>query len=167
MKDNNLRDQYQSVFEEYLRNTRRRRTPERTAVLDCALTFKGRFTSDEVFARLSDGSTPVARSSVYNNLSLMVLAGMLLRLEQPGRGTCYEFPRKGRNGHVMLVCDRCNKVREIPAADVADIIGRMHYPSFHAKNFVLTVHGICKRCAPGTRTTTNTTKTVNTYKNKS
>ena len=43
----------EQIFDQYLQYTRRRRTQERTMVLDCVETLQGHFTADDVVGLLS------------------------------------------------------------------------------------------------------------------
>ncbi|MDE6120292.1 MAG: transcriptional repressor, partial [Muribaculaceae bacterium] len=67
------------IFTEYLRRTRRRRTPERYMVLECAETCQGHFTAEELCVRLEEASRHVARATVYSTLQLLEECGIVMR----------------------------------------------------------------------------------------
>ena len=56
-----------------------RKTPERFAVLNAALAFSGPFTADNLCQVLNSDAFRVSKSSVYNNLELLIKAGVFCR----------------------------------------------------------------------------------------
>ena len=123
-------------------------TRNRRALVDVLAGVSGPVTLPELLAR--DGS--LAQSSAYRNLSVLIEAGVVRRLQHGGDHARYELAEHLTEHHHHLICESCGTVVDVtlPArlessldrafGDVASASG--FEPSHHA----IDVYGVCAPC---------------------
>ena len=123
-------------------------TRNRRALVEVLAAISGPVTLPELLAR--DGS--LAQSSAYRNLSVLIDAGVVRRLQHGGDHARYELAEHLTEHHHHLICESCGTVVDVtlPArletsldrafADVAAASGFV--PSHHA----IDVYGVCESC---------------------
>lgn len=135
----------------YLAQHQMRRTPERFAILDKVLTFRGHFLVESIYLSLTEDGYHVSRATVYNTVKLLEDCGIVRRLHI-SNGSADEFEcRDDRTNHLHLVCSRCGKVKEVKDAELSRMLALRKYPAFVMTGFDLYVSGICARCRGGGR----------------
>ena len=131
-------------FSDYLRARRRRRTPERRAVLEAAMRRSGHFSADEICRQLDSGGLHVSLATVYHTLGILVEAGLLQR-QRFGSSALYE-PLSHASDHHHLVCTDCGKVAEVADLDIQRQLRALTYPRFNPTSYSLNIYGLCSRC---------------------
>lgn len=133
-------------FRQYLTNRQLRKTPERFALLDKAITLPGHFGADLLYESMEASGYHVSRATIYSTLELLVDCGLLNRHLFESRKTCYEV---ALGSHFHLVCNVCGKIREIEEEQLSHI-QHMDLDGFNPTYCSTMVYGICKDCAKKT-----------------
>lgn len=136
-----------SMLDSYLVLNRKRRTRERSEILDAALGLDSPFGLEELERKVVTGGFHVSRATVYNAMSLFAEAGLARKVRLEGRSELWEMadPTAG-NLKIRLVCSHCGKVREQKDAELSRQLSLRRYTSFTPSFFELYVNGICSRC---------------------
>ena len=130
-------------FRQYLTGRQLRKTPERFALLDRAITMQGHFGADGLYESMESTGYHVSRATVYSTLELLVDCGLLTRHQFGSRKTSYEV---ALGSHFHLVCTACGKIREIEEEELSHIAG-MELEGFTPTYCSTTVYGVCADCA--------------------
>lgn len=130
-------------FRQYLAARHLRRTPERFALLDKAITMTGHFGADVLYDTMEAAGYHVSRATIYSTLELLVDCGLLNRHRFGSRKTCFEV---ALGSHFHLVCNVCGRIREIEEERL------LHLESMALDGFKPTycstmVYGICRECS--------------------
>lgn len=146
MNDNkNIRLSPRDVLSKYLETHHKRRTPERFAILDCAMETSDHFTIDSFHDQLEQNGFHVSLATVYSTLQLLVDCGLVRRHRFGSDSARYERVA-GTPNHHHLVCSRCGKVKEVKDATIGEAISSIRYPGFAASWFSLNIYGLCRSC---------------------
>ena len=130
-------------FRQYLADHKLRKTPERFALLDKAISLSGHFGADRLYDIMETSGYHVSRATVYSTLELLVDCGLLNRHIFDSRKTCYEV---ALGSHFHLVCNACGKIREIEEEQM-EHIERLNLDGFQPTYCSTMVYGICADCA--------------------
>lgn len=131
---------------EKLRDSDRKITGPRQAILDVLRRRRGPMTAKEIFAALPSGDCDLA--TVYRSMHLLEDMGMVKRFEFGEGGARFELLGEGDDGHHHhLVCTRCSDIVEIeecfPEALERSIASRNGFKFVTHK---LEFFGVCPRC---------------------
>ena len=132
-------------FRQYLADKRLRKTPERFALLDKALSLTGHFGADVLYECMEASGYHVSRATIYSTLELLVDCGLLNRHMFGSRKTCFEV---ALGSHFHLVCNACGKIREIEEEQLSHMDNAM-LDGFQPTYCSTMVYGICRECAEG------------------
>ena len=100
-------------FAEELRAAGLKATPQRVAIVACLAGDETHPTAQEIFDRLRPSFPGMAFATVYNTLSALMRKG---RLSSLSLGGAMRFdPNVAPHHHA--ICERCGKVRDIPARE--------------------------------------------------
>ncbi len=132
-------------FTAYLEDLGLRKTPERMAVLECALEFERHFTLEDLQRRLELRSLRLSRTTVYSALDLLMASGLLRRVVLDGHATLYERASGPELCH--LVCTGCGKVKAVRDVELMASLNARKYNAFTAQRSTVTVYGTCSACA--------------------
>lgn len=138
----------QEKFRQYLADHQLRKTPERFALLDKALSLSGHFGADLLYDSMEHSGYHVSRATIYSTLDLLVDCGLLNRHMFGTRKTCYEV---AMGSHFHLVCNACGKIREIEEEQLSHLAG-MDLDGFHPTYCSTMVYGLCKDCKQKSQT---------------
>lgn len=130
-------------FRQYLVEHQLRKTPERFALLDKAITLPGHFGVDMLYDNMEASGYHVSRATIYSTLELLVDCGLLNRHIFGSRKTFYEV---ALGSHFHLVCNACGKIREIEEEQLSHIAA-MDLDGFSPTYCSTTVYGLCKECS--------------------
>ena len=130
-------------FRQYLADHQLRKTPERFALLDKALSLTGHFGADMLYESMEASGYHVSRATIYSTLDLLVDCGLLNRHMFGTRKTCFEV---ALGSHFHLVCNACGNIREIEEEQLSHIAG-MDLDGFKPTYCSTMVYGICRECA--------------------
>ena len=130
-------------FRRYLTEHGLRKTPERFALLDKAITIPGHFGADALYESMEAAGYHVSRATIYSTLELLVDCGLLNRHMFGSRKTSFEV---ALGSHCHLVCNACGRIREIEDDRLASMAG-MDFDGFQPTYCSTTVYGLCRDCA--------------------
>ena len=128
---------------QYLTEHHLRKTPERFAILDKAMSLQGHFGVDLLYESMDKSGYHVSRATIYSTLELLVDSGLLIRHVFGSRKTLYEI---ALGSHFHLVCNACGKIREIEE-DQFERMALMDLEGFTPTYCSTMVYGICGDCA--------------------
>lgn len=130
-------------FRQYLAGRQLRKTPERFALLDKALSMPGHFGADVLYESMEASGYHVSRATIYSTLDLLVDCGLLNRHMFGTRKTCFEV---ALGSHFHLVCNSCGKIREIEEEQLSHL-ALMDLGGFQPTYCSTMVYGLCSDCA--------------------
>lgn len=130
-------------FRQYLAERQLRKTPERFALLDKALSITGHFGADVLYESMEASGYHVSRATIYSTLELLVDCGLLNRHMFGSRKTCFEV---ALGSHFHLVCNACGKIREIEEEKLSHL-DQSVLDGFQPTYCSTMVYGICKDCS--------------------
>lgn len=130
-------------FKQYLTDCHLRKTPERFAILEKAITLPGHFGVDMLYDCMDSSGYHVSRATVYSTLNLLVDCGLLNRHIFGLRKTLYEV---AVGSHLHLVCSSCGKIREIEEDDNAERLDHVELGDFTPTYSSTTIYGFCGDC---------------------
>ena len=146
MERSRQREHAREVLTQYLLQHKQRRTVERYAVLDAVFELEGPFDVEQLSQHLIDvGRFRVCMATLYNTLSLLCKARLVLCHPLVGDRMLFESSCSGET-RVYTLCDVCGKLTPISGSPIAEQMGKVKTPRFHAEESVLYVHGICSKC---------------------
>ena len=129
-------------FRQFLADRRLRKTPERFALLDKAISMSGHFGADALFEAMETSGYHVSRATVYSTLDLLVDCGLLNRHLFGTRKTSFEV---AVGSHFHLVCNACGKIREIEEEQLSHL-SHMDLGGFQPTYCSTMVYGLCPDC---------------------
>ena len=130
-------------FRQYLADRKLRKTPERFALLEKALTLSEHFGADTLLELMEASGYNVSRATVYSTLDLLVDCGLLNRNIFDSRKSCFEV---ALGSHFHLVCNACGKIREIEEEQLSHILS-LDLEGFSPTYCSTMVYGLCRDCA--------------------
>jgi Fur family transcriptional regulator, ferric uptake regulator len=127
-----------------LREAGLRATRQRLTVLEALRGRDGAVTAQDLHMELRQAGEPVGLTTVYRTLAALADAGFLDTFAREGEQA---FRLCGDVHHHHLVCETCNRVEEITAAEVERWVGEVA----QSRGFTVTGHradifGICADC---------------------
>lgn len=101
----------------------------------------------EVLDRLARSGRRLAPISVYRAIDALVEAGLVHKLETRNAFfACHSSHLRDR-GHLVLACDRCGTVAEVPGTTAfASIMAAAEAIDFRVSHAVVEVRGVCRHC---------------------
>ena len=130
-------------FKNYLETHKLRKTPERFALMEKAMTLPGHFDVDELYEVMDSEGFHVSKATIYSTLELLVDCGMLNRHLFGSRKTSYEAAKMN---HFHLVCSTCGKIREIEDSEMMGIPDSIDLLGFRPTYFSTMIYGTCREC---------------------
>ena len=144
MKDD-VKVAVRKVLSNYLEQNKRRKTPERFAVLDAVFGFPSYFSLQDLNDKLEASHFPVSRATLYNTINLFLQLRLVIRHRFQG-ATVYEACYD-KTSHCHQICTVCGKVTEIKSSLISETIDAMHLKRFRKDGFTLYIYGICSNCS--------------------
>ncbi len=133
-------------FAEYLQSHRKRRTPERFAILERMLKVSGHVSADDLCEIMRADGYPVAPATVYATLDLLVDCGLVARRRFSDRSCLYEKMTSAVRHH-HLICTCCGKIKEVRDAAITALVESSRFTGFSQSYYTLDIYGICGACA--------------------
>lgn len=116
-------------------------TRPRLAVHRALASLGGHHSADEVAAALDDAGVPLPRTSVYNALEALRVAGLVMQAS-PGTGAAlYEAATEW---HHHFVCRRCGEITDVPGIVGVGPSLRAELPGAEIDEVMY--RGLCARC---------------------
>ncbi|HWH31663.1 MAG TPA: Fur family transcriptional regulator, partial [Egibacteraceae bacterium] len=124
-----------------------RPTRQRRSVVEALRERDDAVTAQELHASLRSAGEPIGLATVYRTLTALAEAGFLDTFEREGEQA---FRLCGEQHHHHLVCEACNRVEEIDAAEVEAWVEAVA----RRRGYTVTAHradvfGLCGRCTNG------------------
>lgn len=135
---------FKEIFKSYLEGHHLRKTPERFALLDKAMTLQGHFGVDELYDAMEEIGYHVSKATVYSTLELLVDCGLLNRHLFASRKTRYEV---AMGNHFHLVCSTCGKITEIESPELLAISDSIDVGDFEPAYYSTVLYGTCSNCS--------------------
>lgn len=116
-------------------------TRQRALILEIMQNDPRHLTADEIFNLARGRMSHIARGTVYRNLKMMELDGMIGHLEMPGGPDRYD---RNPAPHGHLLCESCGELRDLPVVglmrEIESAIGT------EVRGYTLTIHYLCPKC---------------------
>lgn len=147
MKQNEqTKNSVKQIFTEYLKTHSLRKTPERFAILDMIYSIEGHFDIEQLYEKLNEAKYPISRATLYNNISLLIDAKLLIRHHINNNVAQYEKSyNTGMHNH--MICSVCGKVKEFSDQNILRAIKTKKMTNFTPSHYTLYIYGICNKCA--------------------
>lgn len=138
-----------SALSNSLRKSGGRLTTERSRLVHMCCDMEDHWTPEALADSLADRGVPIALTTVYRNIPLMVCVGIIRRTDhlRPRAGAETYEHIWGREHHDHLVCSRCGLRVEFtyPAIEVLqEAVAREH--GFSLERHYLELGGVCAKC---------------------
>lgn len=142
------------ILNEFLVSTKRRRTPERYAVLEAICNMDNRFTIDHLDEVLTEKKFKVSRATLYNCVNLFLKLGFIVKVHLQD-GTTY-YNTSTMQGAILQICRKCGRITEQSYPQLTEMIEELKFKRFHRDNYNLYIYGVCGACharrlSPGKR----------------
>jgi len=138
-------------FEEFLRSSSLKLTPQRRRILDCVFGTHKHFTADELYGWLREesGETDhrVSRATVYRTLELLQRGGFVESLDTGSSELRYEHTL-GHEHHDHMVCLECGRIQEFHDDRIEELqTEAARSKGFHIVRHMHRLSGVCRACA--------------------
>ncbi len=131
-------------FDKFLKDNAKRRTPERSMILECALEFGKQFTVEDLVEAMSHKDFIVSQATIYNTVLLLVEAGVLRQFSVDNRS---HYERADNVSFIHLKCEHCGKVKLVKDTNFMAYMKARKFPAFTTSYYNFTVYGTCNDCA--------------------
>lgn len=132
------------ILNEFLVSTKRRRTPERYAVLEAICNMDNRFTIDHLDEVLTEKKFKVSRATLYNCVNLFLKLGFIVKAHLQD-GTTY-YNTSTMQGATLQICRKCGNITEQSYPLLTKMIEELKLTCFHRDNYNLYIYGVCGAC---------------------
>lgn len=133
----------QAIFDEYIEEQGKRKTPERHVIMDIVLDMEGHRSADEIYAMMPE-KFPISRATVYSTLSLLDEAGLVFSHQVHGK-TLYEASF-GVEPHHHYICKGCGRIWNLKDRNVLQTVSSCRTPRFKKIRCSVYIYGICDVC---------------------
>ncbi len=133
-----------NFLDEFLAKNHCRKTPERYAILEHINLVEGHFTAEKLY-EMMQSNFRVSLASVYNNLELLLRAGLLIKFQNSSKSAEYERTFNNQVHH-HLICSNCGVVKEFTDRNLKTYIGNKKFKYFTPTHFSVNIYGYCNRC---------------------
>jgi Fur family transcriptional regulator, ferric uptake regulator len=133
-----------TAFHDVLQQAGLRATRQRLTVLDALRGRDDAVTAQDLHMELRQAGEPVGLTTVYRTLAALAEAGLLDTFERDGE---LAFRHCGGDHHHHLICETCNAVEEITAAEVERWVGQVARDhGFTVSGHRADIFGVCPAC---------------------
>jgi Fur family transcriptional regulator, zinc uptake regulator len=104
----------------------------------------------EILERLATKGQRLAPISVYRAIDALHEVGLVHRLESRNAFFACHSPHAPGRDQVILACDRCGRVAEMPGEQVFSAINKLvEAAQFEVRRTVTEISGVCSTCRAG------------------
>ncbi len=129
---------------ELFRQSRRKITPQRRAIVDVLAQGMSHPTAEEIYQRAAITIPDMSRATVYNTLHELVQLGGLIETYESGEGCMRYDANLGPHHH--LFCVRCHTLTDIHH-DFADVaLPAEKAAGYQVARHQITFYGLCPTC---------------------
>ena len=145
------------VLEGFLHGRGLRVTPERTAIVDAIYGMESpHFTIEQLSERLKEHRFHVALATLYNNMDMLLAAGLIWR-HYFGGTTMYEACY-GITPHYHCICMDCGQITNMTNDRLTSRLEETRIRGFKADFAYIYLYGLCTKCAAARRRRNNKKK---------
>jgi len=152
------------TLETYLEENKKRKTPERFAILEAIYNINGHFTLEELGAKMEADNFRVSQATLYNAINLFMQLRLVVR-HTFQQGAFYEACFHS-DYHCHQICTVCGKLSEVNVPNISALIGGIKLKRFHQMGCSLNIYGICSTCQARITRMKGKKRTINTNKEK-
>ena len=121
-------------------------TPQRVAVLEEILIFKGHRLSEDIYMAIKHNEVNVSRATVYRTLDILVQNGFARKMNLGDGGAKYESKIDSPH-HDHLICNECDDIIEFVNDDIERIQNEIAQKfQFKLQKHIHQLFGLCKKC---------------------
>ena len=143
MKDH-VKIAVREVLTNYLEQNKRRKTPERFAVLDAIFDFPSHFSLQELDELLLSRHFRVSRATLYNTINLFMELRLVISYRVAGE-TRYEAAYDNVS-HCHQVCTVCGRESVVKSPAIIRAVDETRLRRFRKESFSLYIYGVCSSC---------------------
>ena len=122
----------------------RRKTIQRSLVLEAVKELPGHVTADEVYDAIARKYPDISRGTVYRNLNLLSDMNEIRKVEMPSGADRYDHQR---HKHYHIGCVKCGRVFDVDMEFLADLEERVKdTQGFEFIGHDIVFKGICPEC---------------------
>jgi Fur family transcriptional regulator, ferric uptake regulator len=133
-------------LEDFLKRKKLRLTGERTVLLEEILKTHGHFSAEEVTKKVSIKNLTISRASVYRNLNILTLAGIIRETAYGEKHKHYEHIYDEELHHHAR-CIVCHAVTELPCHRCEkNMENVLEKHGFQVISHELIFYGLCAEC---------------------
>lgn len=140
------REEAKSFLLQYISQHGLRRTSQREAIVDAAMSTTEHFTAEDLLDMARRIEESVSRATVYRTLPLLVQSGLLRELDLGGGMKSYDPNFIEHPTHNHIICTDCQGIFEFEDPNIElleNCITRRH--GFSPINKTLTIEATCER----------------------
>lgn len=130
----------------YLGERRMRRTEERQAILDVAMSLRDGFDAAMLHSLLETKGYHVTVATVYSAVKLFLDARLICHMPSLGNVARYRPCPSVSVQPLELVCSVCGARRAVRSAYLSRAVMGHRFASFRQTSFALSVEGVCGKC---------------------
>jgi Fe2+ or Zn2+ uptake regulation protein len=124
-----------------------RRTSARQAIVEAVLASGSHLTADEIARRVQKRFPSVNISTVYRTLEALEDIGVVDHVHLGHGRAIYHL---ADDEHQHLVCERCERVEELPASKLRSFLGLLDRDfGFEVDRGHFAIVGVCRSCRRG------------------
>jgi len=114
---------------------------QRQIVLDAINELANHPTAEDIYVHITKKHPTISKATVYRNLATAAEAGEVLSVGIFDGAMHYDHYNED---HFHFVCDKCNKLIDIPSFDLKDQLNPLS--GLDINKIELTLRGLCKAC---------------------